>query len=97
MYEQTMLLNDADFSIFMEKSKRLEISEVEIDSLAVLKILKHCSENELQHVSGQLLGLGISDILEIKNCYPTIISTDDEEKRKKKKKKKKFSTKKTFF
>eukprot|EP01080_Neovahlkampfia_damariscottae_P006506 gene6506-10514_t len=80
MFEQAMQLNDADFAVFMEKSKRIEITDVEIDSLAVLKILKHCSENELQHVSGQLLGVGISDTLQISNSYPTIITTEDEEK-----------------
>jgi hypothetical protein len=79
MFEQVLKLSDADFAVFMEKSRRLEINSVEIDSLAVLKILKHCSENELQHVSGQLLGVGLDDVLQISNCYPTIVTTTEEE------------------
>lgn len=54
---------------------------VEIDGLAVLKIVKHCTENLPQLVTGQLLGLDYDSTLEVTNCFPFPSRTDagDEE------------------
>lgn len=65
-------LNDKDFGIFMEKSRKQEINQVQMDALVLLKMMKHCSENELNVVSGQLLGLNFENSLEVTNCYPMI-------------------------
>jgi len=35
-------------------------------------MIKHCSENELNVVSGQLLGLNFENVLEVTNCYPMV-------------------------
>jgi translation initiation factor 3 subunit H len=51
-----------------EARERLEV--VEIDGLAVLKIVKHCKEYLPQLVTGQLLGLDFDNMLEVTNCFP---------------------------
>ena len=43
---------------------------VTIDALAVLKIVKHCTECQPSLVTGQLLGLDIGATLEVTNCFP---------------------------
>merc|ERR1719163_294851 len=43
---------------------------VEIEGLAVLKIVKHCKEYLPQLVTGQLLGLDYDSTLEVTNCFP---------------------------
>ncbi|KAK1933316.1 hypothetical protein X943_003120 [Babesia divergens] len=43
---------------------------VEIDSLALIKALKHCKDNYPVPVNGQLLGLDVGDKLEVTNCFP---------------------------
>ncbi|EDO08227.1 translation initiation factor 3 family protein [Babesia bovis T2Bo] len=43
---------------------------VEIDSLALIKALKHCKDNYPVPVNGQLLGLDVGDKLEVTNCLP---------------------------
>jgi translation initiation factor 3 subunit H len=46
------------------------ISQVKLEGLVVLKIIKHCQENFPMTVMGQLLGMDMGDTLEITNCYP---------------------------
>ncbi|XP_033118653.1 eukaryotic translation initiation factor 3 subunit H-like [Anneissia japonica] len=58
------------------------VSQVQIDGLVALKIVKHCEEEggctgEL--VQGVLLGLVEKDTLEITNCFPFPKHTDDED------------------
>jgi len=43
---------------------------VEIHSLALIKILKHCRDHFPTPVNGQLLGLDVDDRLEVTNCFP---------------------------
>lgn len=43
---------------------------VEIDSLVLMKVLKHCKENYPTPVNGQLLGIDSKDKLEVTNCFP---------------------------
>lgn len=50
------------------KSGPLEV--VQIDGLAVLKILKHCRESLPELVTGQLLGLDVEHRLEVTSCFP---------------------------
>jgi translation initiation factor 3 subunit H len=38
--------------------------------LVLLKIIKHCTENFPEVVTGQLLGLDVGDKLEVTNCFP---------------------------
>lgn len=46
-------------------------SVVQLDSLVVLKIMKHCSESLPDLVSGQLLGFNDSEAdFEVTNCFP---------------------------
>ncbi|GBE58926.1 eukaryotic initiation factor subunit 3 [Babesia ovata] len=42
---------------------------VEIDSLALIKALKHCKDNYPVPVNGQLLGMAFGDKLEVTNCF----------------------------
>jgi len=46
------------------------VDTVQIDGLALLKILKHARENPLESASGPLLGLVVDHVLEITNCFP---------------------------
>lgn len=46
------------------------IHEVHIDGLAILKIVKHCQESLPNFVSGSLLGLESSGVLEITHSFP---------------------------
>lgn len=46
------------------------ISEVQIDGLAVLKIIKHCTESLPQMVAGSLLGLDQTGVLEVTHAFP---------------------------
>jgi len=58
---------------------RDKLELVEIDGLAVLKIVKHCRENLPQLVTGQLLGLDYDSTLEVTNCFPFVNRPDSEE------------------
>eukprot|EP01062_Namystynia_karyoxenos_P029340 TRINITY_DN22066_c0_g1_i1.p1 TRINITY_DN22066_c0_g1~~TRINITY_DN22066_c0_g1_i1.p1 ORF type:complete len:334 (+),score=157.27 TRINITY_DN22066_c0_g1_i1:87-1088(+) len=57
----------------------MHIEKVQLDGLVVLKILKHSHENLPQLVTGQLLGLGLQNTLEVTNCFPFIHRPDTEE------------------
>ncbi|XP_008488011.1 eukaryotic translation initiation factor 3 subunit H-like [Diaphorina citri] len=49
------------------------ISYVQMDGLAVMKIVKHCHEestNNIEVAQGALLGLVVDNRLEITNCFP---------------------------
>ncbi|KAH7670408.1 Eukaryotic translation initiation factor 3 subunit H protein [Dioscorea alata] len=52
---------------------------VQMEGLAVLKIIKHCKEFSPALVTGQLLGLDVGSVLEVTNCFPFPIREDDEE------------------
>ncbi|KAK4749095.1 hypothetical protein SAY87_026544 [Trapa incisa] len=52
---------------------------VQIEGLAVLKIIKHCKEFSPALVTGQLLGLDVGSVLEVTNCFPFPIREEDEE------------------
>jgi len=54
------------------------VTEVHIEGLALLKIVKHCQESLPQLSSGSLLGLAQdSGVLEITHCFPFPDSTDN--------------------
>jgi len=52
---------------------------VQLDGLALLKIIKHCKENVPEIVTGQLLGLDIEGRLEITNCFPILEDSEENE------------------
>ncbi|KAL5703115.1 zeta-carotene isomerase [Ranunculus cassubicifolius] len=52
---------------------------VEMEGLAILKIIKHCKEFSPALVTGQLLGLDVGSVLEVTNCFPFPTRDDDEE------------------
>jgi translation initiation factor 3 subunit H len=47
---------------------------VQMEGLAVLKIIKHCEEFAPALVTGQLLGLDVGSVLEVTNCFPFPVS-----------------------
>lgn len=51
---------------------RQPISEVVMDGLVVLKIVKHCNDNIPTGVAGSLLGLDYDGVLEISYTYPLL-------------------------
>lgn len=52
------------------EAKKTKLDVVQIDGLALLKIIKHCDEHKSQVVTGQLLGLNMNGKLEITNSFP---------------------------
>ncbi len=60
-----------NFAAAMEKkTDSAPLRNVQLDGLAVLKILKHCKESMPSLVTGQLLGLDIGQTLEVTDCFP---------------------------
>ncbi|KAJ8606142.1 hypothetical protein CTAYLR_010726 [Chrysophaeum taylorii] len=49
---------------------RNRVTEVHIDGLALLKLVKHCRDSLPQMVAGSLLGLDEGKTLEITHCFP---------------------------
>lgn len=74
MYSQ-IDLNDKDFAAYMEKSSKIEVSEVEIDGLAILKLVNHCAEKN-SVVTGELVGLCYEGTLQVTNCFPILENTE---------------------
>lgn len=63
------------FAAAMEKkTDSSPLRNVQLDGLAVLKILKHCKESMPSLVTGQLLGLDIGQTLEVTDCFPFPVS-----------------------
>eukprot|EP01114_Cavostelium_apophysatum_P003311 TRINITY_DN1313_c0_g1_i1.p1 TRINITY_DN1313_c0_g1~~TRINITY_DN1313_c0_g1_i1.p1 ORF type:complete len:366 (-),score=103.06 TRINITY_DN1313_c0_g1_i1:65-1111(-) len=56
-----------------------ELTEVELDGMVIMKIIKHCRENLPQLVTGQLLGADFSTSLQVTDCvpFPKIDDEDD--------------------
>ena len=54
-----------------EKLLLKPIREVTIDGLAVLKIVKHCSDNPEIEVNGSLLGIDVDGVMEVTYAYPS--------------------------
>ena len=64
------------FAAAMEKkTDSSPLRNVQLDGLAVLKILKHCKESMPSLVTGQLLGLDIGQTLEVTDCFPFPVSS----------------------
>ncbi|XP_057543458.1 eukaryotic translation initiation factor 3 subunit H isoform X2 [Amaranthus tricolor] len=57
----------------------LPLRVVQIEGLAILKIIKHCKECSPDPVTGQLLGLDVGSVLEVTNCFPFPTRDEDEE------------------
>jgi translation initiation factor 3 subunit H len=60
------------------QTKNVPITEVHIDGLAVLKIVKHCKDALPKEVSGALLGLDQKGILEITHSFPGVSAVGGE-------------------
>lgn len=69
-----------NFAAAMErKSDTSALRNVQLNGLAVLKILKHCKESMPSLVTGQLLGLDIGQTLEVTDCFPFPTRSEDDE------------------
>ena len=53
------------------------VNVVQLDGLVLLKIIKHCTENVPEVMTGQLLGLDVDGKLEVTNCFA--IPSNDED------------------
>lgn len=49
---------------------KVPVTSVQLDGFALLKIIKHARESFPASASGQLLGLDMSEELEVTNCFP---------------------------
>jgi len=63
--------DDEDY-IETQEPPRDPIQEVVLDTLAALKIIKHCNDNIPSMVTGSILGLDYDGVLEISYSYPSL-------------------------
>ncbi len=54
--------------------KETTLKTVQIDGLALLKIMQHCDGALPNIVTGQLLGLDVGQTMEVTDCYPFPVS-----------------------
>jgi translation initiation factor 3 subunit H len=54
------------------------VDQVQVDGLALLKILKHAREEPFDSASGPLLGMVVDHVLEITNCFPFAARSNEE-------------------
>ncbi|GAB2237398.1 hypothetical protein Droror1_Dr00015300 [Drosera rotundifolia] len=77
------MANPAQIRSFLQAAKAEEVAPalrvVQMEGLAILKIIKHCKEFSPALVTGQLLGLDVGSVLEVTNCFPFPNREDDEE------------------
>lgn len=55
-------------------AKETVLKTVQIDGLALLKIMQHCDAVPTNIVTGQLLGLDVGQTMEVTDCYPFPVS-----------------------
>jgi translation initiation factor 3 subunit H len=55
-------------------AKETVLKTVQIDGLALLKIMQHCDGALPNIVTGQLLGLDVGQTMEVTDCYPFPVS-----------------------
>lgn len=63
----------------LDIENNVPLSSVQVDALAVMKIVKHCRESFPSPVTGHLLGLDVEETLEIANCFPLPTSKNAED------------------
>lgn len=56
-------------------AKETTLKTVQIDGLALLKIMQHCDGALPNIVTGQLLGLDVGQTMEVTDCYPFPVSS----------------------
>jgi hypothetical protein len=55
------------------EKKDIAIKSVHLTGSVALKILQHCCESDNTGADGQLLGLDVSSILEVTECFPWLV------------------------
>ncbi|XP_078434665.1 translation initiation factor 3 subunit H1 [Wolffia australiana] len=77
------MANPTGMRSFLQAVTKEEVASplrvVQIEGLAILKIIKHCKEFSPALVTGQLLGLDVGSVLEVTNCFPFPTREEDEE------------------
>ena len=58
-------------NIAQTEKKDVAIKTVQLSGSVAIKILQHCSESDNTGAYGQLLGLDVSSILEVTECFPS--------------------------
>jgi hypothetical protein len=56
-----------------KEKKEVPIKSVQLTGSVALKILQHCTESDNAGACGQLLGLDVSTILEVTECFPFLV------------------------
>jgi len=60
-----------------EREEKSRIDVVQLDGLVLMKIIKHCTENLQEPVTGQLLGLDVDGRLEVTDAFPLPYASSD--------------------
>lgn len=70
---------DYSYSYDYDRDAKASVNVVQLDGLVLLKMIKHCTENVPEVVTGQLLGLDVDDKLEVTNCFASPLEENDAE------------------
>ncbi|KAI9347944.1 hypothetical protein DFJ73DRAFT_835905 [Zopfochytrium polystomum] len=62
-----------------EKLASKPLTQVELDSLVVLKIVKHCRDKNPATAYGQLLGVDVAGTLQVTHCFPVTSKSQEDE------------------
>lgn len=60
-------------NIASKEKKEVQIKSVQLSGSVAMKILQHCTESDNAGACGQLLGLDVSTILEVTECFPFLV------------------------
>lgn len=60
-------------NIASKEKKDVQIKSVQLSGSVAMKILQHCTESDNAGACGQLLGLDVSTILEVTECFPFLV------------------------
>lgn len=66
-------------NIASKEKKEVQIKSVQLSGSVAMKILQHCTESDNAGACGQLLGLDVSTILEVTECFPFLASDNSEQ------------------
>lgn len=69
-----------DYDDESDDESKVTVRAVQLDGLVLLKMIKHCTQNVPEVVTGQLLGLDVGEKLEVTNSFPfpTDMANDDD-------------------
>jgi len=69
----------ASWAKLVDSEAEIPLRQVQLDGLAVMKIMKHSRDAYPSAVTGILLGLDLDGVMEVSNCFPLPMGREGEE------------------